>query len=240
MKAYIYKKTLIPTGKHYIGQHNGKLSNYYGSGVDWKKDVKLYKVNWNIDIITEILEYVDDVDQLDERERWWLEKYDVQNNPLYYNKSNKPFGPVTHTVETCNLLSTKLLGLKREGDALTNLREGHSKRILNLNGEKISQAKTGHECYKNPERGRKISQSNLGRKDSEETKARKSQSLMGKSTKPKKQICEYDLEHNFIKNWESVTELICFYRENNIKFDYATFLRKQKQNKPYKNRYWNE
>lgn len=238
MKAYIYKKLLIPTGKYYIGQHNGKDLNYYGSGVDWKKDTKKHNVDWKLDVITEILEYVEDSSKLDEREKYWLEKYDVGNNPLFYNKTNKPFGPITHSPQTRTLLSSKNKGQKREGEALDNLRKGHNKRVLKIDGTKISEAKTGHECYSNPERGEKISKANLGKKDSIESKTKKSKALLGNSNKPKKSISEYDLENNLIKIWTSVTELISYYKENKLSFDYTTFLKKQKENKPYKNSYW--
>ena len=62
--------------------------------------------------------------------------------------------------------------------------------------------------------------------------------MLGKNTKPKKQIQELDLEKNYIKTWNSVTELLSYWRNNDIKFDYTTFLKKQKENKPYKDRYW--
>jgi hypothetical protein len=238
MKAYIYKKTLKQTGKHYIGQHKGNDPNYYGSGVDWKKDLMLFNVDYNKDIITEILEYVDDISKLDEREAYWLEYYDVVNSKLFYNKTNKPFGPITHSIDTRQILSQKNTGKKREGEALENLRKGHQKRILNIDGKKISESKTNHECYKNPERGRKIGISNTGKKQSLETCMKRSNSLKGKSTKPKKQIQELNLEKQLIKIWSSVTELLNYWKENNIKYDYATFLKKQKENKPYKDKYW--
>jgi hypothetical protein len=136
------------------------------------------------------------------------------------------------------IISNKNKGKKREGEALDNLRKGHKKRILNINGEKISQAKKGHECYKNPERTEKIKKANLGKKRTEETKQKMSKALLGNNNKPKKQIKEYDLEQNFIQTWNSVNELISYYKENNLGFDYTTFLKKQKENKPYKNRYW--
>jgi hypothetical protein len=238
MEAYIYKKTLILTGKSYIGQHNGKNPNYYGSGIDWKADIKKYDVDWNKDILTEILEYVSDISRLDEREEYWLKKFDVANNPLYYNRTDKPFGPITHSDETKLMISEKLQGKKREGEALYNLRKGYEKRILNIDGNKISKAKKGHECYKKLERNEKISSSNKGRKDTDETKYKKSKALLGKNTKPKKQIKEYDSEKNYIKTWDSVNELISYYKINNLGFDYTTFLKKQKENKLYKNRYW--
>ena len=58
------------------------------------------------------------------------------------------------------------------------------------------------------------------------------------NNKPKKPISEYDLENNLIKIWPSITKLISYYKENNLGFDYTTLLKKQKENKPYKNRYW--
>jgi hypothetical protein len=238
MKAYIYKKTLKQTGKHYIGQHKGNDPNYYGSGVDWKKDLILFNVDHNKDIITEILEYVDDISKLDEREKYWLQYFDAANNDLFYNKTNKPFGPITHSIDTRQILSQKNIGKKREGEALENLRKGHKKRILNIDGEKISESKKGHECYKNPERGKKIGDSNRGKKQSLETCIKRSNSLKGKNTKPKKQIQELNLEKQLIKIWNSVTELLNYWKENNIKYDYATFLKKQKENKPYKDKYW--
>lgn len=89
MKAqpHIYRNQIIATKKYYVGKHNGNNSNYKGSGVDWKKDLKIHK-----DIKTEILEYVDDISKLNECEIYWLNKLDVVNNPLYYNKTNKSYG----------------------------------------------------------------------------------------------------------------------------------------------------
>jgi hypothetical protein len=94
MKAqpYIYRKQIKFTGKYYIGKHNGNNLNYKGSGVEWKEDLKKYVKDSKIDLIEEILEYVDDISKLNEREIYWLNKFDVVNNPLYYNKTNKSYG----------------------------------------------------------------------------------------------------------------------------------------------------
>ena len=48
-------------------------------------------------IETEILEYVEDISKLNEREIYWLEYFDASNNPLFYNKTNKSYGPVSQT-----------------------------------------------------------------------------------------------------------------------------------------------
>jgi hypothetical protein len=237
-KAYIYKKYLKITGKYYIGQHNGNDPNYYGSGIDWKKDIIKYNVDWNNDIETEILEYIHNLDEINKKEKFWLEYFNAANNDMFYNKSNKPFGPLTHTKKVKKILSNKLKGKKREGIALENIRRGHKKRILNINGEKISNAKKNHECYKNPERGRKISESNKGRKDSLETRIKKSKSLLGKKTKPSQKFKEYDLNNKYLKKWNSAKEIISYYKLKGMGFDYTTFLKKMKLKKPYKGKLW--
>lgn len=92
LQPHIYRKQIIATGRCYIGKHNGNNINYKGSGVEWKQDLKKYVKNSKIDLIEEILEHVDDISKLNEREIYWLNKYDVVNNPLYYNKTNKSYG----------------------------------------------------------------------------------------------------------------------------------------------------
>jgi hypothetical protein len=93
VRAYIYRKQIIKTKKFYIGKHNGNNKWYKGSGTEWKSDYKLYVKNYKQDVITEILEYVNDISKLNEREKYWLEYFDAANNPLYYNKTNKNYGP---------------------------------------------------------------------------------------------------------------------------------------------------
>ena len=87
IQPYIYRNQILTTGRYYVGKHNGNNPSYKGSGIEWKQDLKLYK-----NIKTEILEYVDDISELNERELYWLNKLDVVNNPLYYNKTNKSYG----------------------------------------------------------------------------------------------------------------------------------------------------
>ena len=71
-----------------------------------------------------------------------------------------------------------------------------------------------------------------------ESNLKRSESLKGKTTKPKKIIKEFDSNMEFIKEWESVSLLIKFYRDNNLGFDYTTFLKKQQNKQLYKNKYW--
>ena len=43
-KPHIYKRKIVETGKYYIGKHKGGDKYYYGSGKDYKTDLKKYKV----------------------------------------------------------------------------------------------------------------------------------------------------------------------------------------------------
>lgn len=91
-KPHIYRRQIVATGKYYIGKHNGNNINYIGSGIEFKKDYKIYVKNKKLDLIEEILEYVNDISELNKREVYWLNKFDVINNSLYYNKTNKSYG----------------------------------------------------------------------------------------------------------------------------------------------------
>lgn len=104
-KPHIYRRQIIATGKYYIGKHKGGNKYYKGSGEDYKQDLKIYK-----NIKTEILEYVDDISKLNEREIYWLDKFDVVNNSLYYNKTNKSYGPIQQTDEWKSIQSDKMKG----------------------------------------------------------------------------------------------------------------------------------
>jgi hypothetical protein len=104
-KPHIYKRQILETGKFYIGKHKGGDKYYKGSGKDYKVDLKKFKI-----FETEILEYVEDLVLLNKREIYWLEYYDASNNPLFYNKTNKSYGPVSQTQEWKQNQSERMLG----------------------------------------------------------------------------------------------------------------------------------
>ena len=107
-KPHIYRRQIIATGRYYIGKHKGGDKYYKGGGTDYSKDLKIYK-----NIKTEILEYVDDISKLNEREMYWLNKFDVVNNPLYYNLTNRSYGINTCTKEHKQKISIANTGKKR-------------------------------------------------------------------------------------------------------------------------------
>ena len=98
-QSYIYRYQIKATGKYYIGKHNGNNKWYKGSGTDWLIDLKLHVKDPKVDLIEEILEYVNDISKLNEREEWWLQSVDATNNPLYYNKTNRCRGWTIVTLE---------------------------------------------------------------------------------------------------------------------------------------------
>jgi len=104
-KPHIYRRQIIATGKFYIGKHKGGDKYYKGSNKEFKKDLKKYR-----EVITEILEYIEDITNINEREEFYLQQVDAANNQLYYNKSNKSFGPLKQTEEWKIAQSKRMLG----------------------------------------------------------------------------------------------------------------------------------
>lgn len=93
--GYIYKFTLIPTGKIYVGKRKAKKfdENYYGSGCKWKPLVEEYgKEN----IKREILEWCGTDQELNSRERYWIKELDSRNSDIGYNISAGGHNPVLY------------------------------------------------------------------------------------------------------------------------------------------------
>ena len=187
MRAYIYKKLLVPTGRYYIGKHNGKDKYYKGSGTDWLEDIKKYSNHRGDYIETQILEYIDDERDLNVREEYWLKYYNADQNPLFYNKTNKSSG--CSTEYSRKLLSEKL--------------KSHPSLMGNkIRGEKISKA-----LMNSKNRGQKISNSLKNKPKSPlHILHMKKPKPPGFNDKLKKKIIQMDIERNIINKFESLTE----------------------------------
>lgn len=74
----------------YIGSHYGSLvDNYFGSGIAIMRAVEKYgKENFK----KEIIEIQPTKKLILEREKYWLDKFNCANNPLYYNMTNTAGG----------------------------------------------------------------------------------------------------------------------------------------------------
>jgi hypothetical protein len=196
----IYQTTNLITSIKYIGKDKNNNPNYIGSGTDLKIAIKEYgKYNFK----KEIIEYCDDIKHLIEREIYWLNYYDVENNPEFYNKTNKSFGNSGISEET-----------KRK------MKESAKKRIWNPEWGKLSgQARVG--IKRNIKNGNK--HGNYGKSKSNEHKQNLSLSRIGKKhslewslkIKNNRQKCieikskpvqQLDKHSNIIKEYKSITE----------------------------------
>lgn len=163
----IYITTNLINGKQYIGKDTRNNPNYLGSGTYLKKSIKKYgKQNFK----KEIIEHCVSLDDLIQREEYWLNYYDAGANPNFYNKHNYSYGGigVNHTDETKERISKKLTGRKLSLEH--KIKIGNSTR-----GEKSSWYGRKHtDITKN-----KIRKSKLGKTVSDETIYKLSQSHIG-------------------------------------------------------------
>lgn len=85
MYGYIYKTTNTITNKIYIGQKKSEIfigENYLGSGVRLKSSIKHHgKNNFKV----ELIEWCYSKQELDEREKFWINYFDSRNPDIGYN-----------------------------------------------------------------------------------------------------------------------------------------------------------
>jgi len=225
-KPHIYKRKIIATGKFYIGKHKGGDKYYKGSGKDYKIDLSKYK-----EYETEILEYVNDISELNKREEYWLNYFDATNNPLFYNKTNKPFGPTSQTQNWKENQSKRM-----KGKSTTKGKKWKVKDTSNMIGGGFKGKKhtdeTINKIKNNKSRNKKISEALKGKKLKQETKDKiYTKERNEKISKTRgKGILQYDLEGNFIKEWISYGEV--------KKYGFLGVQGAIKRNKPYKGYIW--
>lgn len=80
----IYKTTNLINGKIYIGQELMDKSDYFGSGHLIKLAIKKYGKN---SFNKEILEICSSIEQLNDREKYWISFYNSTNKEIGYNIS---------------------------------------------------------------------------------------------------------------------------------------------------------
>jgi len=195
----IYKTTNLITGKQYIGKDKNNDPNYIGSGADLKIAIKEYGKH---SFKKEIIEHCDSINHLIERETYWLNYYDVENNPNFYNKTNKPFGNSGLSEETKEKISKAKKGIAlNHGDKISKGRIG----LTSLNYKQGSE----HGNYNKPksEQHRKnISLVRIGKKHNLDwclnIKNNRQKCIEVKS----KPIIQLDKNNNIIKEYKSITE----------------------------------
>ena len=168
MYGYIYETTNLINGKKYIGQHRGSFDeNYKGSGTLLRRAIKKYgKENFKVKLLEECNNQI----HLNEREIYWITKFNASKNDNYYNVSiggNNFMTLVNHTEETKRKISEANKG-KIVSDEIrkkiSNTEKG--KIVSNETKKRISEAnrlrfKDPLERYKcgNSTRGKHISHS---------------------------------------------------------------------------------
>lgn len=126
--GYIYKFTLIPTGKIYVGKRKGSIfdENYWGSGPCWKIAISQYD---KTDILREVLEWTFSEEESIEKEKFWIKKLDATNPEIGYNLSDGGQTPILcgekngfygkhHTEETKRINAEKHTGIKQSAETI--------------------------------------------------------------------------------------------------------------------------
>jgi group I intron endonuclease len=80
----IYKTTNLINGKIYVGKDTNDNPNYLGSGIILKNAIKKYGIQ---NFKKEILENCNTIKDLNEREKYWIKKYNTLDKQIGYNIS---------------------------------------------------------------------------------------------------------------------------------------------------------
>ena len=220
-KPHIYRRKIIATERFYIGKHKGGNKYYKGSGKEYKEDLKKYK-----ETELEILEYVEDISLLNAKEIFWLEKFNAATNPLYYNKTNKPFGPLNHTENWKKEQSDKM-----KGKSTTKGKTWIVQNTSNMVGGGTKGKTWKCKSLKSEESKQKIKEKLTNRDISSWKHKIYTEERNNNISKSKGQgIIQLDLKGNFIKEWISFGEL--------YKAGYKGVQGAIKRNKPYLNYIW--
>jgi hypothetical protein len=195
----IYQTTNLITNKKYIGKDKNNNPNYIGSGVDLKIAIKEYgKHNFK----KEIIEYCSNIEHLIKQETYWLNYYDVENNPNFYNKTNKPFGNSGLSEETKQKIKQGLINRvwDQEWGKLSGQARTGSKRSIKNGSEHKNTGKIRTEEYK-----AKMSSIRIGKKHSLDWCSNIKNSRQGcieAKSKPIQQINKGTI----VKEYKSITE----------------------------------
>jgi len=171
-KSIVYCTTNIINGKKYIGSHSRGLNNYLGSGVELSKDIKLLGKEF---FRRETLAEVDTNLQMREMEEYWCNYFNVENNSLFYNKTNKGVG------------SPQGWKMDKEVKLTKNLLQRGKPKHTVIGKNKIGQFHKGIDNFGN--KGKKLLEDHKNKA----------------SINRYKPVLQYDLKGNFIKEWESAT-----------------------------------
>jgi|SRR6056300_1009986 len=136
-------------GKLYVGQHTGRNSYYVGSGNKIKQLKKQGKSKY---LVTGVIEYVDDINKLNEREIYWIKKLKPELNistgggnvsvvtkkkiaKLMKGKKNPMYGK-KHTKDSLKKMSLTKLGKKLSSETKLKMSKSHKGKKKSLQWKK--------------------------------------------------------------------------------------------------------
>ena len=199
MYGYIYMTINILNGKRYIGKHKSdKFVTYYkGSGAILIRSIEKYGAD---NFAVELVDVANSEEELNIKERYWIEHYNAVDDPMFYNISEGGIGYIHygwhHSIETRIKYSQSRSGIlapmygKHHSEytkKLISLKVSGKRHALSEEHKlKISESLKGRDpwnkgvCH-SEEIKRKISQSCKGRINTEETRAKISKALKGRT-----------------------------------------------------------
>ena len=215
----IYKTTNLVNGKIYVGQDSNNDSNYLGGGKLLKLAIKKYGRN---NFKKEILEECESIDELSEREIYWISKFNCLDKNIGYNILEggliSPMLNNIHTDETKQKMSDNHYNCNGENNPMYGKtfedvwrEKDLSEREIQIKWDKWLKKRS--ELSKGKNNGmygkQRFGEENpfFGKNHSNETKL-----ILRKKSKRKK-VLQYTLDGKLIKEWESTMDV---YRELNL------------------------
>jgi len=201
----IYKITNLINGKIYIGKENTYDSDYLGSGLIINRAIKKYgRENFKKDVI----DTADTLEDLNEKEIYWIKEYDSINNKIGYNIMIGGDGGDNFTNHPNKEEIRKKFSLRSTGSKNPMFGKKHSKKSI----EQISKNRKG--------KGKGISTWNKNKSTknySEKYKAYYDKKIRGVNikTKCKTYICispsniKYEINGSEFKKFLNEHELYC-------------------------------
>ena len=190
MLHYLYKTKNKVNGKYYIGRHSTtKIDNYFGSGTVLKRAIEKYGLE-NFQV--EILEYFDSYESLIEAEKKMIDS--ILFDPMSYNVSVGGEGG-SHKSQWTNERRNKhgqiMLEVYKNNESREKISESISK--LHEKTGKLYWSEEGIESKKQKMKGNK---NKLGKKESEETRIKKSIAHKGKPVAPFSELHKEKISSN--------------------------------------------
>ena len=217
----VYKTTNLINGRIYIGQTIRDDKNYLGSGKYFILALNKYGKENFVRETLEVLPEGTSQNNLDECEAKRIKFYNSTNKKIGYNlmersgqggkcseetrkkhselmKGNKNFLGKRHSEETKQKISEIKKGKKHTEEAKQNMSDA-KQNMSEETKNKMSKSQTGKK--RSDESKRKQSEAGKGRKHTEEAKQK-----MSDNSSKKLKVYQYDMNMNFIAEYDSITE----------------------------------